>query len=311
MDSKDNYKVTPNDPACPSNIKFHNDRKEIFNDIYRMAIVDKTDVKIILNTLEKKWGISRKHARVLFNDAMSDSGYHKYFGSVATTILNAFKEVVKETGCSMKDAWSPYTSLKHTTVDDYIIGRQQIPVHLQNNFYDYMNIKLTEGQLRQKNLITSKPYDPCADCSKRGTKNCAICLVTQYKLKQKLNMCRTTLNPEENDYTSYAMFDALITENLHLKKQIDEQKNTNNSESEKVITGYLPKFIGIPITGGGYRVIQKQGIKGFHMDSIKIEYRPVVKSDKDCMGRTVFETIREAEETLNRYRNTGKLRREK
>lgn len=314
MKPKDTPKLTPNEPACPSNVKFHNDRKEIFDDIYRMINVDKADNNMILKTLEKKWGISKKHARVLLNDAMSDSGYHQYFGSDATIILNAFKEVVKETGCSMKDAWSFYTSLKYTTVEDYIIGRQQIPVHLQNNFYDYMDIKLTEGQLRQKNLINSKPHDPCEDCINRGTGTCAICLVTQYRLKQKLNMCRTTLNQNEkpsNDIINYIAFDELIIENLQLKKQLEEnkkRKSQKNNKSIKIGMGYLPKFIGIPLNGGGYRVIQKQGIKGFITDSIKIEYRPMVKSDKDCLGRTVFETFKEAEETLEHYRNTGKLR---
>ena len=311
MSSKYNSGLTPNEPACPSNIKFHNDRKEIFDDIYNMLDVDNADNNRILKTLQKKWGISKKHARVLLNDAMSESGYHQYFGSDATIILNAFKEVVKQTGCSMETAWSFYTSLKHTTIKDYTIGRQQIPVPLQNNFYDYMNIKLTDGQLVQKNLIPSKPYEPCENCIHKGTGNCAICLVTQYKLKQKLNMCRTTLNPNDNqndkqvdNIKNYTEFDALVTENLYLRQKLEEA--VEHSKSKKVTVGYLPKFVGIPINGNSYRVIQKQGIRQFITDSIKIEYRPVVKSDRDCMGRTVFETFKEAEETLERYRNTGK-----
>ena len=309
MKPKDTPKLTPNEPACPVNTKFHKHREEIFEDI-NMMLRSGANTNTILNTIQNKWGVSQKHCRRLIKDATSNSGYHEFFGNDATIILNAFKEVVKETGCGMKDAWSFYTSLKYTTVEDYIIGRQQIPVHLQNNFYDYMDIKLTEGQLRQKNLINSKPHDPCEDCINKGTGTCAICLVTQYRLKQKLNMCRTTLNPTDNqndnqvdNIKTYCDFDRLVTENLYLRQKLEEAEH---GKSKKVTVGYLPKFVGIPINGNSYRVIQKQGIRQFITDSIKIEYRPVVKSDRDCMGRTVFETFKEAEETLERYRNTGK-----
>ena len=51
MSSKYNSGLTPNEPACPSNIKFHNDRKEIFDDIYNMLDVDNADNNRILKTL--------------------------------------------------------------------------------------------------------------------------------------------------------------------------------------------------------------------------------------------------------------------
>lgn len=302
MKSKDTPKLTPNEPACPGNTKFHKHREEIFEGI-NMMLRGGANTNTILNTLQNKWGISQKHGRRLIKDATSNSGYHEFFGNDATIILNAFRDILKENGCNLQDAWSFFTSRKSTTIDDYIIGRQQIPIHLQNNFYDYMNIKLTDGQLNQKSLLKSKPYVPCEDCINKGLPICSICLVTQYRLKQKLNMCANSLSPrEQTPEHIFERLNHLIIDNRNLRNQLAQQQTL------PPIQGYLPKFVGVGVNGGGYRVIQKQGLNSFITDTIKIEYRPVVKSDRDCMGRTVFRTFEEAEQALINYRKTGKVR---